>query len=76
MQDLIKTLREIANTLEFSDLTHKREILVKDDENAKLRRGNETLQEVIKMKDDYFKDITDSYKDALQSIRGKKPEVK
>jgi hypothetical protein len=71
MQEIIKTLRTVIETLEVSDLSQRREIMLKDLEIERLTRGNQSLQEVIKDKDS----LISLHKESVEFYRPK-PEKK
>ena len=59
---MIEELRKIVRALEVADLEKERQLMEKDLEIIRLKRGNETLQEVIKMKDDVYQELITSLK--------------
>ena len=67
--EIATALRGFANQLDLAHVDLKAALADKDLEIAKLKRGNETLQEVIKMKDDVYQEL-------IQSLRPKKEDKK
>ena len=65
MKEKIEALRQLANFLELQEIEKAKQELEKDLKIIKLERGNETLQEVIKDKDDAYKQIIETFKNAL-----------
>ena len=65
MKEKIEALRQLANFLELQEIEKVKQELEKDLKIIKLERGNETLQEVIKDKDDAYKQIIETFKNAL-----------
>ena len=71
-KEIIKTLRDLADTIETANLEIEKTKLEYELKAVKLERGIETLQERIKLKDDMIGDL----KDIFQVLKPKTSQVK
>ena len=65
MNEKIKTLRELACFLELQEFEKAKDNLERDLKIIKLERGIETLQRVIKDKDDAYTEIISALKNSF-----------